>query len=151
MTREPESNLPQIESELALQFRQWQQSGISPDACPVRDILDKIGDKWTVLIILSLCDRTLRFSELQRSIPDISKRMLTQSLRTLERDGLVTRTVHPVSPPRVDYRLTPLGITFLQPVQAILNWIGTAHDRIVDSRQQFDEAQNQWEAKMPSL
>src|SRR3954451_11089622 len=78
-------------------------------ACPVRDVLDRIGDKWSVLVISLLGAGPLRFMELKRSIGLVSQRMLTRTLRGLERDGLITRTVHPVVPPRVDYELTEVG------------------------------------------
>src|SRR3954451_12761338 len=78
-------------------------------ACPVRDVLDRIGDKWSVLVITLLGERPMRFMELKRSIDFVSQRMLTRTLRALERDGLISRTVQPVVPPRVDYELTDLG------------------------------------------
>lgn len=78
-------------------------------ACPVRDVLDIIGDKWSVLVISLLADGPMRFMELKRTIGLVSQRMLTRTLRGLERDGLITRTVHPVVPPRVDYELTEVG------------------------------------------
>src|SRR4051812_16189065 len=81
--------------------------------CHLREVLDRVGDKWSVLVIYLLGDGTRRFTELLRSIDGISQRMLTVTVRGLERDGLVTRTVHPVVPPRVDYALTTLGRTLL--------------------------------------
>ena len=77
--------------------------------CPVRDVLDRIGDKWSMLMIMALATRSQRFSELHRAVRDISKRMLTQTLRDLERDGLITRHVFATKPPTVEYRLAPLG------------------------------------------
>jgi DNA-binding HxlR family transcriptional regulator len=77
--------------------------------CPVRDVLDRIGDKWSTLILVTLANGPHRFSAVQHAIPDISKRMLTQTFRDLERDGLIARTVFPTRPPSVEYRLTPLG------------------------------------------
>lgn len=86
---------------------------VTPDTvvgtCPVRDVLDRIGDKWSVLVVGLLGDGPMRFMELKRSIGIVSQRMLTRTLRALERDGLISRTVHPVVPPRVDYELTDLG------------------------------------------
>jgi DNA-binding HxlR family transcriptional regulator len=90
--------------------------------CPTRQVLDRIGDKWTVLIIGMLEGRPKRFSELQRSIVGISHKMLTQTLRNLERDGLVQRTLYPEVPPRVEYALTPLGKTLCTPITAIRHW-----------------------------
>src|SRR6478735_7201801 len=81
--------------------------------CPVRDVLDRIGDKWSTLVLVTLADGPRRFSEVQRAIPDISKRMLTLTFRDLERDGLIARTVFPPKPPSVEYRLTPLGSALL--------------------------------------
>jgi DNA-binding HxlR family transcriptional regulator len=90
--------------------------------CPTRQILDRIGDRWTVLIIGVLGDRDARFSELRRSIDGISQKMLTQTLRGLERDGLVSRTVYPEVPVRVEYALTHAGRTLLEPLSALREW-----------------------------
>jgi DNA-binding HxlR family transcriptional regulator len=90
--------------------------------CPTRQVLDRIGDKWTVLIIGLLEDGAKRFSELQRSIGGISQKMLTQTLRNLERDGLVNRTLYAEVPPRVEYTLTPSGKTLCEPIAAIVRW-----------------------------
>jgi len=90
--------------------------------CPTRRILDRIGDRWTVLIIGALSDGDLRFSELRRRIEGISQKMLTQTLRGLERDGLVRRTVHPEVPVRVEYALTDAGRTLLEPLGALRAW-----------------------------
>ena len=90
--------------------------------CPTRQVLDRIGDKWTALVIGVLEDGTQRFSELQRSIGGISQKMLTQTLRSLERDGLVNRTVYAEVPPRVEYELTSLGETLCAPLTAVRHW-----------------------------
>ena len=90
--------------------------------CPTRQVLDRVGDKWTALIMGMLEGRPKRFSELQRSIVGISHKMLTQTLRNLERDGLVHRTLYPEVPPRVEYTLTPLGETLGTPIAAIRHW-----------------------------
>src|SRR5258706_10939732 len=90
--------------------------------CPTRKILDAIGDKWTTLIILLLEHRAKRYTELLRNIEGISHKMLSQTLRNLERDGLITRTVYPEVPPRVEYELTPLGQTLIEPIAAIVRW-----------------------------
>src|ERR1051325_7403015 len=90
--------------------------------CPTRQVLDFIGDKWTTLIILLLEDGPRRFSELERSIHGISHKMLSQTLRDMERDGFVTRTVYPEVPPRVEYALTPLGCTLIAPITTIVQW-----------------------------
>jgi DNA-binding HxlR family transcriptional regulator len=110
-----------------------------PEACPaVREVLDRVGDKWSVLIIGMLGPGPRRFSELRRSIEGISQRMLTLTLRGLERDGLVTRTVHPTVPPRVDYELTPLGHTLLEPILALANWAAEHRTEIQAARERYD-------------
>src|SRR4029079_4327291 len=92
-------------------------------SCPtVRDVLNRVGDKWSVQIVALLGDGAMRFSELRRAIEGISQRMLTLTLRGLDRDGLVTRTVLPEIPPRVDYELTRLGKTLLTPIQGLAEW-----------------------------
>jgi DNA-binding HxlR family transcriptional regulator len=94
--------------------------------CPSRQLLDRIGDKWSVLIVIALSDGSRRYSELAARIEGVSQKMLTQTLRGLERDGMVRRTVHASVPPRVDYELTPLGRTLLTPITALEQW-ATAH------------------------
>jgi DNA-binding HxlR family transcriptional regulator len=108
--------------------------------CPVRDVLDRIGDKWSMLMIMTLAMRPQRFSELHRSIRDISKRMLTQTLRDLERDGLITRHVFPTKPPSVEYRLAPLGQSLLDPMAALVEWADRCHGDIRAARARFDGA-----------
>jgi DNA-binding HxlR family transcriptional regulator len=94
-----------------------------PEDCrAVSDVLDRVGDKWSVLVVVMLGDGPKRFNELRRSIASISQRMLTLTLRGLERDGLVTRTVFPTIPPRVDYELTDLGRSLLTPVDTLGRW-----------------------------
>ena len=112
---------------------------IYAEDCPTRQILDRIADKWTTLVIGILSQKpAVRFSELRRSIEGISQKMLTQTLRDLERDGLVTRTVFAVVPPRVDYALTPLGRTLGEPLRALEQW-ATAHmAEIRDAQARFD-------------
>ncbi|GAA5156962.1 helix-turn-helix domain-containing protein [Pseudonocardia eucalypti] len=106
--------------------------------CEVRQILDRIADKWSLLVI-SLLDRdTMRFTELRRSIDGISQRMLTTTLRHLERDGLVRRTVHPVVPPRVDYEVTDLGCTLLDTIQALVSWTERHQHEIAAARAAYD-------------
>jgi DNA-binding HxlR family transcriptional regulator len=90
--------------------------------CPSRLVLDRIADKWTALIIQILAKGTMRYAELQRKIGGISQKMLTQTLRSLERDGLVQRTVHPVVPPKVEYSLTRLGRTLIEPLHGLCRW-----------------------------
>ena len=110
-----------------------------PEDCrAVSDVLDRVGDKWSVLVVVTLGDGAKRFNELRRSIASISQRMLTLTLRGLERDGLVTRTVFPTIPPRVDYKLTDLGRSLLQPVAALGDWARENHARILQARVRFD-------------
>ncbi|PTV48602.1 transcriptional regulator [Acinetobacter oleivorans] len=104
-----------------------------------REILDRIGDKWSLYIIASLAKGTMRFNELRRGIDGISQRMLTLTLRGLERDGLVTRTIYPTIPPRVDYELTELGHTLLVPVMALVSWADNNQLAIKEAHERFDE------------
>ncbi|MFB8227844.1 winged helix-turn-helix transcriptional regulator [Cellulosimicrobium sp. NPDC055967] len=104
----------------------------------VRSVLDRVGDKWSVLILGMLSGRPQRFTELLHGIDGISQRMLTLNLRQLERDGLVSRTVHAVVPPRVDYALTDLGATLLPPVLALVEWAMENTTTIRDHRDRFD-------------
>jgi DNA-binding HxlR family transcriptional regulator len=108
--------------------------------CPVRDVLDRIGDKWSTLILGTLAAGPHRFSAVQRAIPDISKRMLTQTFRDLERDGLIARTVFPTKPPSVEYRLTQLGHTILEPLEVLVRWADRSHAAIKNARLAFDKA-----------
>ncbi|WP_041493158.1 winged helix-turn-helix transcriptional regulator [Burkholderia lata] len=110
------------------------------DCQATRQILDRIGDKWSLYIIATLSDGSRRFNELKREIDGISQRMLTLTLRGLERDGLVTRTVFPTIPPRVDYALTPLGATLLEPVMALVMWAEKNKQPIAQARERFDDA-----------
>ncbi|MFN8168266.1 MAG: helix-turn-helix domain-containing protein [Candidatus Nanopelagicales bacterium] len=107
--------------------------------CPSRTVLDRIGDRWTVLVVGTLSHGPARFSELSRRIDGISQKMLTQTLRGLERDGLVTRTVHPEVPPRVEYELTHAGATLIEPLAALDAWARTHLEAILDARRRFDE------------
>jgi DNA-binding HxlR family transcriptional regulator len=108
------------------------------EGCEVRQILDRVADKWSLLAIALLEGRTLRFNELRREIDGISQRMLTVTLRQLERDGLVTRTVYPVVPPRVEYALTPLGRTLHSTIQALVTWTETHQEEVAAARAAYD-------------
>lgn len=110
--------------------------------CPVRHLLDRIGDKWSLLIISSLAESDggrRRFSDLMRSVGGISQRMLTTTLRHLERDGLVTREVFPEIPPRVEYTLTAQGYSLLVPVKSLIDWVTDHWPAIEKSRAVYDE------------
>jgi DNA-binding HxlR family transcriptional regulator len=106
--------------------------------CDVRQILDRIADKWSLLVIALLDGRKLRFTELRRTIDGVSQRMLTVTLRQLERDGLVKRTVHPVVPPRVEYELTPLGRSLHDTIQALVTWTEEHQGEIAAARTTYD-------------
>jgi len=109
------------------------------DCRVISDVLSRIGDKWSVLVVSRLGDGPLGFNELRRSIGGISQRMLTLTLRGLERDGLITRTAFPTIPPRVDYALTALGRDLLNPVSALGAWAIRNQPKIARAREQFDE------------
>jgi DNA-binding HxlR family transcriptional regulator len=109
------------------------------DSCvAVREVLNRVGDKWSVLIVQLLADDPKRFSELRRTIEGISQRMLTLTLKGLERDGLVTRTVYPTIPLRVEYKLTDLGRTLRKPIQSLAKWAQENRERIQQSRTRYD-------------
>lgn len=103
------------------------------------DVLNRIGDKWSVMVVGMLSNRTLRFNELKREINGVSQRMLTLTLRNLERDGLVTRTIYPEIPPRVEYALTPLGETLKGPIGALWDWSAANHGAITQARLAYDQ------------
>ncbi|BCJ53154.1 transcriptional regulator [Actinoplanes sp. NBRC 14428] len=115
---------------------------VEPDVfakdCPSRQLLDRIGDAWSVLIVGSLSGGSLRYTELAQRVPGVSPKMLTQTLRGLERDGLVTRTVHAVVPPRVDYGLTSLGCSLLGLVGALKEWAEQHIGDVVEAREAYD-------------
>ncbi len=103
-----------------------------------REILERIGDKWTLYVVGALRGGPRRFNELKREVDGVSQRMLTLTLRGLERDGLVTRTVFPSIPPRVDYELTELGRTLLEPVAVLIHWVNSSRPAIEAAREHFD-------------
>jgi DNA-binding HxlR family transcriptional regulator len=90
--------------------------------CAIRDVLDRIGDQWSLLVLAALAPGVRRFSQLEREIGDVSKQMLSKTLRRLEQDGFVAREVHAEVPPRVEYRLTSLGTSFLEPMRGLIRW-----------------------------
>ena len=111
------------------------------DCRAVSDILQRVGDKWTVLVVGKLGEGQMRFNELRTAVGGISQKMLTTTLRGLERDGFVTRTVFPTIPPRVDYELTDLGRELLKPVKALGEWARANTSRINAARERFDRIQ----------
>jgi len=104
----------------------------------VRDLLERVGDKWTLLVIRGLADGPVRFTSLQDAVTGISHRMLTRTLRALERDGMVARTVYAEVPPRVEYELTRLGATLLEPVMAMVEWVDRHRAEVEANRAAFD-------------
>lgn len=111
----------------------------SREDCEVRQILDRIADKWSLLVIALLEKRKLRFTELRKNIEGISQRMLTTTLRHLERDGIVERTVYPVVPPKVEYALTPLGCTLHETIRSLVVWTEKYQNEIITARSRYDE------------
>jgi DNA-binding HxlR family transcriptional regulator len=107
--------------------------------CPVRDMMQQIGGKWATLMLEALSQRPYRFGELRRTIPDISQRMLTQTLRDLQRDGYVEREVFPTKPPSVEYRMTELGRSLYGTLALLLNWAEANHDAVRAARARFDQ------------
>jgi len=121
-------------------LRAGEHSALKSDCAHVNEILARIGDKWTVLLIMLLGDGPKRFNQMRRLIGGISQRMLTLTLRRLERDGLVRRHVFPTTPPRVDYELTELGQSLRGPISAFGEWAYTHRSRIEAARERFDRA-----------
>jgi DNA-binding HxlR family transcriptional regulator len=111
------------------------------DACMAGNVMRKVGERWTVLVLALLHKRTFRFNELHRAMEGLSQRMLTRTLRSLERDGMVSRTVHPTVPPTVEYALTDLGQEFYVRVEALGVWAAHRMDEIASARSRYDTAQ----------
>jgi DNA-binding HxlR family transcriptional regulator len=114
------------------------ERAVATDSCRVRSVLDRIGDKWAIYVVDRLGQGPRRFSELNRGIDGITPRMLTVTLRGLERDGIVTRTVHAAVPPRVDYQLTPLGETLLDPIGQLVIWADAHVCELEMARDDYD-------------
>lgn len=118
------------------------ETGAAPFAfdqpCPIRDVLDRIGDQWSLLVLESLEEDRKRFNALLREIGDISKQMLSKTLKRLEQDGFVERTLYPEVPPRVEYALTDLGRSFLNPMKALVGWADNNHREIVNARRRYE-------------
>jgi DNA-binding HxlR family transcriptional regulator len=114
--------------------------GFDPVNCPVRDVMDKISGKWSLLLMLQLREGAQRFGALRRGVPDISQRMLTQTLRDLQRDGYINRTVFPTKPPSVEYALTELGISLMDSIKHLVEWSVKNHAMIREARSEFDAA-----------
>lgn len=115
----------------------------TPHAEDARQTLERVGDTWTLVVIHSLRNEPYRFSELKRHIPDISQRMLSRTLRSLERDGLVTRTVFPTNPPSVEYALTAMGHSMKAAVEPLISWTGQHRDELQAAREEYDLAHDE--------
>lgn len=109
--------------------------------CPVRDVMSHIAGKWSTLLLQALSQRPYRFGELRRLVPDISQRMLTQTLRDLQRDGYIDRQVFPTKPPSVEYRMTELGHSLFDPLSKVLAWAGDNHAAVKAARARFDDSE----------
>lgn len=120
--------------------RNYNAAPMSVAVCPVRTIMDMVGSKWSALLIMALAERPHRFGEIKRAVSDILQRMLAQSLRELQRDGLISRTVHPTAPPTVEYALTPLGMSLLQPLTQLIGWAHANEETIAEARSEYDTA-----------
>jgi DNA-binding HxlR family transcriptional regulator len=118
-------------------------SGLPADAycakCPTRQVVDHIAGKWTVLIVDALSAGTMRYTEIKRKVEGVSQKMLTQTLRSLEADGFLTRTVHPTIPPQVEYTLTPLGHSLAGPISELRRWAETHINEIEEARARINE------------
>lgn len=108
------------------------------EACPIHEVLDRVAGKWSILILVAAAHGPIRFTELERSIAGVSRRMLTLTLRNLERDGLLTRTVYPTVPPRVEYELTPIARELHQSLTALTTWAEKHRTAIAAARQAYD-------------
>lgn len=122
----------------SIYVERWNAAVDLSGPCPVRDVLDKIGDKWSMLLVMTLASGPKRFNQLHREVPDISQKMLTQTLRDLQRDGLVARQVFDTKPPSVEYRLTPLGHSLIVPFGQLIEWANHSIKTIAAARSDFD-------------
>src|SRR5690606_16634655 len=130
-----------VDATAALFVQRWNEAaGLPLGDCPVRGVLDRISDKWSMLLVMTLADSPKRFNQLRREVPDISQKMLTQTLRDLQRDGLVARRVYDTKPPSVEYRLTPMGASIIVPFGHLIEWASENHPRIDAARVEFDKA-----------
>ena len=125
----------------AIYVERWVEATMkpAPGICPVRNVLDRIGDKWSMLLVMTLATGPRRFNQLHREIPDISQKMLTQTLRDLQRDGLVSRKVFDTKPPSVEYQLTTLGHSLIVPFGHLIEWANKSIPKITEARATFDE------------
>jgi DNA-binding HxlR family transcriptional regulator len=136
----PAGEAPPEANSLGAFMRRAGMAGLPASQCPVRDVLDRLGDAWSFLVVLELACGPQRFNALKRQVTGISQRMLTVTLRSLERDGLVGRTVFPTTPPQVEYRLTPLGASLVEPMTVLTRWAAAHHDSVRAARARYDAA-----------
>lgn len=130
-----------MSEQASLYIERWNSAPEGPASdCPVRGVLDKISDKWSMLLVMTLASGPRRFNQLRREVPDISQKMLTQTLRDLQRDGMVARRVFDTKPPSVEYRLTALGESIIVPFGHLIQWAGENHPQIDAARVAFDGA-----------
>jgi DNA-binding HxlR family transcriptional regulator len=129
---------PRVLGSLDPKRRRRSQGNLFDPDCPTRLVLDRIGDRWTVLVVLLLSDGTMRFSELRGQLGPVAPKVLTQTLRRMERDGLVTRQAFAEIPPRVEYALTSLGRSLIEPISAIGTWAETNIHRITRAQDRYD-------------
>jgi DNA-binding HxlR family transcriptional regulator len=125
-------------TDVALKTRKPKTHDIVTEACPVREVLDRVAGKWSILVIVATAHGPLRFTELERSIHGISRRMLTLTLRNLERDGLLTRTVYPTVPPQVEYSLTDIAQELHESLLSLTDWAQRNRKTITTARQAYD-------------
>nr|WP_234713230.1 helix-turn-helix domain-containing protein [Rhodopseudomonas palustris] len=130
-------------------YAAWREQGFDAARCPVRNVLDHLGSKWSTLLLIALAEKPMRFNALLRDVPDISRRMLTQTLRDLERDGLVSRQVFPTKPPSVEYRLSATGESVLGPLTALVGWAEQHFPEIERARARFDAVAGAGAAAIP--
>ena len=131
-----------LSSPTSARIRAMQAAGMDLDNCPVRTVVSRIGSKWTPLLLQLLAERPHRFSELRRLVPDISQRMITQTLRDLERDGYVYREVQPTKPPSVTYSLTEMGQSLFDSYRHLLDWAEANHHAVRAARTVFDQRES---------
>ena len=122
---------------MIIKFPPVERGSKTADRCPVRDVLDRVGDKWSILALTTLDGGPVRFTAMKRAIGDISQRMLAKTLRTLERDGYISRKVHPTIPPKVEYALTPLGKSLLERILPLVEWALKNHEKVRKARANY--------------
>ncbi|ODT72889.1 MAG: HxlR family transcriptional regulator [Pelagibacterium sp. SCN 63-23] len=130
--------MQQAQDLASVYVERWNAAAELSGPCPVRDVLDKIGDKWSMLLVMTLASGPKRFNQLHRDIPDISQKMLTQTLRNLQRDGMVARQVFDTKPPSVEYSLTTLGQSLIVPFGHLIEWANESIGTIAAARSDFD-------------